>query len=350
MTILLDEPGVFLSYGSASLACGDDIDVEPDEPWADESNGLCGASVPGYLRLQVGTHTGDIPFRLELHDTEPPLDPSWEEVVEVSFTALSERLSLTGLMGDAHGFTMPRGDYRVRYCARDFEEEEQDSYLLQFWPGAAAPGRIVRQTGESAADWHRARRTLTESERREKAQARADRNERLARERWGDRTPNARLRRTAEVGVGLALGTLSRLDVDLEFALAEVDDRTHRQVAAWAALRCLEEAGMIGLPQLAPAVAAFRRGEPAPPPFDDSGHCWSVLKRANPPRTSVPAPPDGAYEQSPQDWATTALFHSAEEDSLVAVLEVMACLAFVYGRDSYRRAFGDLRAQFPQLR
>lgn len=150
-----------------------------------------------------------------------------------------------------------------------------------------------------------------------------------------------------EFGVGLALDALSRLDMDLEFALAGADDQVHRQVAAWAALRCLEEAGLIGLPQL--AVAALRRGDPAPPPFDDSGHCWGVLERAQPPRTSLPVPPDGEYEQSPQDWAITTLFHSTNEDSLVAVLEVVVSLAFVHGRDGYRQALAELRRQFPQL-
>ncbi|GGQ83671.1 hypothetical protein [Couchioplanes azureus] len=357
VTVLLDKPRVFLSYGSASLACGDDIGEldDLDAPWADESNGLCGACVPGYLQLQVGTHTGWVPFRLELHDTEPPLDPTWEEVVEVSFTALSQQASLTGLMSDSHEFTMPPGDYRVRYCVRGFEEADQveqtpDSYLLQFWPGAPAPGRIVKQTGERAAYWHRARRTLTAQEQQDYQQAAADQLEQQARERWGDRVPNARLRRTLELGVGLSSDALSRIDIDLEFALADADDRTHRQVAAWAALQCLEQAGLIGLPQLAPAVAALRRGDPAPPPFNDSGHCWGVLRRAQPPRTSLPVPPDGEYEQSPQDWAITTLFHSADDDSLVAVLEIVVCLAVVHGRDGYRQALADLRTQFPQLR
>ncbi|GAA0578033.1 hypothetical protein GCM10010172_73570 [Paractinoplanes ferrugineus] len=45
---------------------------------------------PGSRRqLQIGTHTRWVPFRLELHDTEPMLDPAWEEIVEVSLTALS---------------------------------------------------------------------------------------------------------------------------------------------------------------------------------------------------------------------------------------------------------------------
>ncbi|GAA0572957.1 hypothetical protein GCM10010172_66930 [Paractinoplanes ferrugineus] len=63
----------------------------------------------------------------------------------------------------------------------------------------------------------------------------------------------------------------------------------------------------------------------------------------------MPAPPDGDYEQSPHDWATSGLFLSAEEDSLVAVLEVPVCRAFVHGRDGYRQVFADLRSQFPQL-
>jgi hypothetical protein len=75
-----------------------------------------------------------------------------------------------------------------------------------------------------------------------------------------------------------------------------------------------------------------------------------VLQRAQLNRTSLPVPPDGEYEQSPQGWAITTLFHSAEEDSLVAVLEMAVCLAFVHCRDGYRQAFGDLRRQFPQLR
>src|SRR5205807_1139625 len=75
---------------------------------------------------------------------------------------------------------------------------------------------------------------------------------------------------------------------------------------------------------IAPAVAALLRGERVPAPFDDHGHVWGLLARANPPRTSVPAPPDGAYEQSPQDWAISTLFHSAMDNSLAAALEVLA--------------------------
>jgi hypothetical protein len=55
------------------------------------------------------------------------------------------------------------------------------------------------------------------------------------------------------------------------------------------------------------AVAPLHRGDPAPPPFDNSVHCWSGLEQAQSPPTSVPVPPDGAYEQSPRDWAISTL-------------------------------------------
>jgi len=157
MAILLEEPCVWLSYGRASISCGDaNPDADPAAPWADESNGLCGASVPGHLELQIGTHTGSVPFRIELHETAPDLDEVWDEVVEVSFEAGFDEMSLTGLMGESFTFRLPPGQYRVRYCLRGFEEahdseEPPDSSLLQFWPGPPGPGRIVKQSSASAA-------------------------------------------------------------------------------------------------------------------------------------------------------------------------------------------------------
>ncbi len=253
--VLLDEQRVFVTYGSASVVRadrdpdGDDFAVETDEPveffdadaygdaldaaWADGSNGLCGAGVPGVLELQTGTHTGWLPFRVELHDTAPPVDGSWEEVVEVPFTADSGQLALAGLGGDFVEFPLPPRDYRVRYCIRgldaaDTVEQPPDEYLLQFWPAAAAPGRIVKQTAQRAAYWHQARRPQTEQDRADAARTEQDEREKLARDRWGERTPNARLRAT--LGAGLYLSTISALDPELESALAGVDDEVHRQV------------------------------------------------------------------------------------------------------------------------
>jgi len=54
-------------------------------------------------------------------------------------------------------------------------------------------------------------------------------------------------------------------------------------------------------------------------------------------------------DESRQDWAISTLFHSALEDSLAAVLEVLVGLGFVHGRDGYRQALAAVRAEFPQL-
>lgn len=353
MRILLNEPRIDVSYSAASITTDDDVDRrDPEGSWADESNGLCGAGVPGVLDLVTGTHTGVVPFRIELHSTEPALDPTWEEVVEVSFATRSDRAFLAGLMGQEFAFPLPRGDYRVRYCAHAFgaathSDEVRDSYLLQFWPAPPAPGRIVVQTSAAAEAWHRARRTLTADEMNEQERQECGERRERARARWGDRVPNGRL--LALVDAGMPLSALTALDADLEFALAEVDDLAHRRIAAWAALRCLEVSGLSVLPHYAPVVQAFRRGEPAPPPFDEPRYGWDVLEWSRPPRTSVPSPLEGESPSSPQEWATRTLLHSAGRDSLVAVLDIVVCLAYVHGRDGYRQAFADLRARFPHV-
>ncbi|GGN93532.1 hypothetical protein GCM10010112_81870 [Actinoplanes lobatus] len=353
MTVLLDEPRVFVTYGSASVTSREDlydIEYDPDDAWADESNGLCGAGVEGVLALTTGTHTGWLPFRVELYPSEPPLDDGWDDVVEVSYTAMSDRVVLAGLDGDAFEFDLPRDTYRVRYSVRGMDEadttdETPDAYLLQFWPAPQAGGRIVKQHSERAAYWHRARRTLTSQEQQEDEQQEAEEQAQQARKRWGDRIPNDRLRHAE----GLYLDAISRLDIDLEFAVADADDATQRQIATWATLRSLEQAGLVDLPPIAPAVAALRKGTRVPPPFDDSGTVWSILNAADLARTSVPVPPDGRKEQCPQNWAMSALFHSAMKDSLAAALETLVCLAYVHGRDGYRQAFTAVRQAFPQL-
>ena len=88
MKVLLDEPRVFVTYGSASVFSGDDpyeADHEPDEVYAGQENGICGAAVPGLLQLTIGTHTGWVPVRVELHTGEPDVEDAWEEIVEVPF-------------------------------------------------------------------------------------------------------------------------------------------------------------------------------------------------------------------------------------------------------------------------
>lgn len=353
MRILLNEPNVDVSHCQATITTDEDAsESDFDAPWVDESNGLCGAGVPGVLELITGTHTGKVPFCIELHESEPVVDAVWDEVVEVSFATGSDEAYLAGSMSTGFWFPLPRGDYRVRYCARGLDEAQHgddgdEQYLLQFWPAAPAPGQILVQTSEHAAYRHRSRRTLALEELTEQDLSEISERTARGRERWGDRVPNDRL--LALVDAGMPLRALTELDVDLEFALAEADDPLHRRVAAWAALECLDVAGLSMLPMYEPAVQTFRRGEPAPEPFDQPRYSWDVLEWSQPRRTEVTSPVDGEGSQSQQEWANRTLWYSTDRDSLVAVLSVVVCLAYVRGRDGYRRAFTDLRARFPGL-
>ncbi|WP_203236598.1 hypothetical protein [Nocardia panacis] len=141
------------------------------EAFAGQNSGLCGAAVPGALFLHTGLHTGDVGFTVEVRGQAPPLDPAWEDVVEVSFYPLSDQSFLVQWAGeDSWELDLKEGlDYRVRYCAQGMDRAREkdvrlddepvlDRYLLQFWPAPPEPDRIVRQTSQDAAyshDWVR---------------------------------------------------------------------------------------------------------------------------------------------------------------------------------------------------
>src|SRR5260370_23489980 len=72
-----------------------------DECFAGQRNGLCGAAEPGFLFLIIGRHTGAVGFTVQLHDTRPPEDDSWQEIVEASFRPEGET-SLQGWGGDGY--------------------------------------------------------------------------------------------------------------------------------------------------------------------------------------------------------------------------------------------------------
>ena len=81
--------GLWLSYAqmyveTGGLADMDDGDADLAAAFAGQRNGLCGAAVPGRLWLITGMHTGTVPFTVEVHDSAPPVEDGWEEVVEAS--------------------------------------------------------------------------------------------------------------------------------------------------------------------------------------------------------------------------------------------------------------------------
>jgi hypothetical protein len=151
-------------YGQLYVLSGQEA-PEPAECLAGQRNGLCGAAVAGVLFLNTGLHTGRVGFSVELHDTRPPVDEAWEEIVEASFQPAGEA-SLTCWGGqESWPLGLAAGGYRARYCGTGMDEGDAedtrldgdpqfDRYLLQFWPAPPGPDAVVKQTSEAAAYWH----------------------------------------------------------------------------------------------------------------------------------------------------------------------------------------------------
>ncbi|MFI6808849.1 hypothetical protein ACIBO6_28195 [Streptomyces luteogriseus] len=300
------------------------------EAFAGQTAGLCGAATPGALWLNTGLHTGDVGFTVEVCDQAPPLDPAWEDVVEVSFRPASAQSALVQWAGeDSWDLDLEETDYRVRYCARGMDraseedtrlggEPQLDRYLLQFWPAPPEPARVVKETARIAAYWHRYARTLpppptpaerAEAARRERlAQETAEREQLLAHERrqWGGRLPSDALR-TVDGNVS----GLRDFDPALLHALDAAGPATQRAVARFAARRACEAAGLTALDWVAHALTALAEDRPLPPPFDDDARMWHALAsdpdvpdrtvgRAVPPEQQPGEPADSALPSGPR--------------------------------------------------
>ena len=160
-------------YGQAYVFSGDAEHPGKDLPacFSGQVNGLVGAAVPGVLVLVTGLHTGTVSLRVQVDDLEPPLDETWDEIVEVSFMPRPGEI----VVRDWDGFvqcTVPiqTGSHRVRYSAAGMDEAAAadvvvadeptiDRYLLSFWPSQPRADEIVKQTSRRAAYWHTSRGT-----------------------------------------------------------------------------------------------------------------------------------------------------------------------------------------------
>jgi hypothetical protein len=159
--------------------------------------------------------------------------------------------------------------------------------------------------------------------------------------RWGERSPNDRLRH-----VGGNVRGMEQLDLPLVFDLSEAHDVTLRSIAVWAAERAYEAAGLTDLPWAAPALSALREGQPLPPPFDDLAAVSSRLDTV--PITTVRSF-DGRHDHvSQQHAATPALLAAAEPDALQAALDTLFAAVVTYG-DRYPDLLAALRDTFRQL-
>ncbi|GAA1608502.1 hypothetical protein GCM10009804_75310 [Kribbella hippodromi] len=112
----MSEPA-WVSYSQIYVESAEDYSSMED-CFAGQQNGLCGAASAGKLFLITGLHSGQVDFTVELHDEEPPLDDSWEDVVEASYRPSGPAM-LICWPGDnaAWDLDLQQIDYRVRYCA-----------------------------------------------------------------------------------------------------------------------------------------------------------------------------------------------------------------------------------------
>jgi hypothetical protein len=153
---------VYISYGQLSVQSGDvTVDTDMFAAFRGQRNGLCGAATPGGLWLTTSSPYGGLGFTAEVHDEPPTVDEFWEDIVEVSFTPASERVTLREWAGwYSWPLALDPMPYRVRYSAAHMDEArfaretpkelKPDCYLLQFWPGVSAPDRVLKQTSRFA--------------------------------------------------------------------------------------------------------------------------------------------------------------------------------------------------------
>ena len=284
-------------YGFLHLRADGDDDPDLTAARGGQANGLCGAAVPGGLALTTGTHTGAVPVRAELHDSEPPLEERWEDVVEVPLELAAGEYLLTAFAWGEEIGTIPAGSYRARWCANRMDEgydgarldddPETDRYLLQLWPAPPAPDAVVRQGSDCAAYWHGVAATAdappppptpevlaeqtAEAERARQA-AEAAWEARIETEVWGGRAPTAQLR-----AVGGRAAQLSGLDRELVDLLVAMPARQQRHLAVEVARHACDLAGVGDVALVQQALAAARDGAPLPHPWGDWSATWDAL-------------------------------------------------------------------------
>lgn len=151
----------------------DEDHLEPDSAFDGQENGLCGASQSGKLFFVTGIQNGVIKIDCEFHDSEPSLEESYGEAVEVSFEVGDKSVSLCEWgHEETHLLALNKGQYRVRYLIqgmdKDYDDENSDdddsywelplegqAHLVQIWKAENKNDAILRQTTENALYWHR---------------------------------------------------------------------------------------------------------------------------------------------------------------------------------------------------
>jgi len=249
VTVLFDRD-VEVDYGFVHVDSGvGGWDGEVDQQ-AGQRNGLLGAAQPGLLVVMTATNVGLVPVRVEAHDGVPPVDDTYDEIVEASCDLRGPEVSLSAFDWRTR-FVLPQGGpHRVRLSVRDFqagreqprhelEEPVCDSYLLQLWPAEMAPDEIVKVTSPEAASWHREVRPDASATRSAHEQALAEQGQRDEAvrlqsahvrqrhlQRWGGHDPSPRLLEAEQDALALTadhrvlVDALAGLPPDRQRALA----------------------------------------------------------------------------------------------------------------------------------
>lgn len=368
MTVLFDGQ-VDVAYSQIYLQGGDEFASDFSLSFGGQRNGLCGAANAGMLFLLTGLQDGSVPFHVELLDTEPAIDDSWEEIVEAEFSP-SASVALCEWAGTAYPLpTIGPGTYRVRYCVSGMDAAHNppdqgpagDRYSLQLWPAPPRPDVVIKQTSEEAAYAHRAiiglPRPPTPEERSAAARsaqlikdaANREAMRRFNDRRWGDRPPSDRQRAIPGNVLGIA-----RLDRPLADAISEVDATTQRAIARWAAHQAYDHSGLTTRPWVTPALAAMDARQPLPPPFDEMTHAFRRLNSefgAGGPTVATLTviaedSPDLIPNVEPAYAALPAVFAAAESDAAQAVFDALYAAVVTFG-DRHDELLSELRRVFP---
>lgn len=166
MRVLFDGE-IHVHYRFLDLMQAEDMDppVDHGATVRGQQNGLLGRQ-GGALSMVTGLHTGQVPIRVEWHDTTPEPDLLSEEVVEVSFVCAGGPYVVRAFDTAVDVGDLPSRSLRARWLANGMDAGEEvdtrmdgepapDRYVLQLWPAPPAPGALLRQTSEAAAYWHR---------------------------------------------------------------------------------------------------------------------------------------------------------------------------------------------------
>lgn len=139
---------VHVHYGFFTLTAFPDAAVpEADaEPFAGQSNGLCGTAAAPLAHVRTGLHTGAVSVEVILAPARPPVDSDrWEEIVELDYHVDTPVTMLAGFTGGTE-LAIPLGHYRMRFSASHMDQAHQsdtgdhvDAYQLLLWPHNPTP-------------------------------------------------------------------------------------------------------------------------------------------------------------------------------------------------------------------